>query len=211
MTMKPKLQSTEDLPLVLLKSVFAEPPWVEIVEVEDRQMCFRSVSPPSWMTFVATLQWWQALLGAGLGVVATTVLTEASKDAWKHKARIGKAINSGTVALLDLAKKIVTLQGLGQSHTKVLVGIPMPNEFFPAVMEVKGTTPEEIELKIAQFCLHASGIQTLLEEGRLDPIGSPVMELCDDGDLAIKWMDRKTLEERSVLLSLSDEDTPASS
>jgi hypothetical protein len=197
---KAVLQSTEDLALPLLKSVFDESPWDGIVQVEEGQMCFRSAEPPSWMTLVASLQWWQALLGAGLGIAATTFVTEATKDAWKQRSRGVSAAKGGVQALASLATKIVALRGVGWPNTRVQIGIPMQNEFFPAILDVSSGSPAEIKARLAAFCIHAPAILKLTEDELFDPVGSPVMQLRDTGDLEIRWMDGKTLGERKAIL-----------
>src|SRR5688572_16624885 len=96
--------STGDIPLETLESVFAEGSTAGLIEVDESQYFFKSVEPPSWVQLIASIEAWQALLGAGLSVYVSSLLAEAGKETWKDRKDIYKAIGSGSQMLLELAK-----------------------------------------------------------------------------------------------------------
>ena len=196
------IQSTGDISLAKLESVFADPPIAELTEIDESQYFFKSMEPPSWVQLLADVKAWQALLGAGVSVYVSGMLAEAGKETWKGRASAYKAIRSGSKMLLQIAKRIVTLQSLVGPDTRIEVGIPIIDGYYSALLPITTGSPEHIELQHARFSAHSTALGARLDRADIKPLGWVILSFAEDGDLRVQWMDRDSLQSREETLSL---------
>lgn len=196
------IRSTGDVPLEGLEKLIAGGPFGEFASVDSRQYFFKSVEPPSWVQFILSLQGWQALLGAGLSIFTTGIISAAGKETWEKRAKIPQAFKAGSLMLLELAKSIVTLQDLVGPATRIEVGVPLDDDAYSALLTITATTPETVEAQLAQLSVHADSLGQLLARSDTSPVGWIILELTADGGLAVRWMDKESLDQHEVLLAL---------
>lgn len=196
------VQSTGDISLAQLENAFAASPLGEITKIDERQYFFKSVEPPSWVQLLASVEAWQALLGAGVSLYVSSIIAEAGKETWKSRKSINKAVASGSQMLLQLAKRLVTLQSLVGQGTTFEVGIPFEDDRYSALLPITTSSAENIELQLAQFSIHAKTLGELLSRTDVKPVGWIILSLTENGDLFVQWMDCDSLKQREETLSL---------
>jgi hypothetical protein len=191
------VQSTADISLPVLEELMGDAPFDEISSVDQRQYFFKSIAPPSWVQFLASLETWQALLAAGVSAYATGFLGAAGADAWKKRTKIASA---GGSLLRKLATKIVTLQSLVEPRTDMVVGVPISEGRYAALLQISGKTIDTIETELAQFSSCAPGLDALIARDDVRPVGWIVLELGQRGVLTARWMDAGTLTHREEII-----------
>lgn len=195
------VRSTGDIPLSKIEIVLEESPISEITEIDESQYFFRSTQAPSWVHFVANADTWLALAAAGVSVYASGFLSEAGKDGWKNRKAAPRAIRRGSQMLLQLAVRIVTLQNLVGTGTRIEVGIPTREEHFPALLPITVTSPEDIELQLTRFSAHSAGLAELLNRDDVRPISGVILALLENGGLSVEWVDSDSLQKHREILS----------
>ena len=194
------IQSTGDIPLETLESVFGDSIAAEVTEIDERQYFFKSMDAPSWVQLLANVETWQALLGGGLSLYAAGFLAEAGKDTWKNRARISKTIRGGSRMLLQLATRVVTLQNLIGRETRIEIGIPIADDHYSALLPISIGSAEEVELQLARFSAHAAALSEMLNRSDVKPLGWVILSLAENGDLLVEWSDVETMERQAETL-----------
>ncbi|HET9814038.1 MAG TPA: hypothetical protein VFP57_10350 [Sphingomicrobium sp.] len=195
-----RIQSTGDILLEKLEAVFAESVVAELTEIDERQYFFKSMDAPSWVQLLANVNEWVALLGGGLSVYVAGILAEAGKDTWKKRASIPKGVRRGSRMLLELARKIVTLQNVVGPATRIEIGIPISDDHYSALLPINVGSPEEVELQLARFSAQAVALSDLLGQSDVKPLGWVILSLTERGDLLVQWSDAETLQRHEETL-----------
>jgi hypothetical protein len=195
-------ESTGDVSLDLLRELFAEPPFGQLVEIDERQYFFKSFDAPSWVRFILELDTWQALLGAGASFAAASFASEAGKAAWKKAAKLPAGLSAGSKFFLRFADKLSTLRGTAPS-LEVAVGVPISDGRYSALLKLTGTTAEEIEIQLVTLALHAAALGELLARTDVRPVGWIALKLDGDGRLIAEWLDAVESDYRSEVLAVA--------
>jgi hypothetical protein len=203
-----RIVSTSDVPLQDLEEFAGQlRPGLD-AEVDTRQVSFRSVDPPSFVTFLAEAPWWVQALAMYAGLYVTELVKEAAKETWRQR---GKALVVPKVAgdqLRRLAGAIAALRTRLSDKTTIGVGLPQPSEFFPTRLALEGEDPELVAVQLALFIHHLPALSEFISMHGLAESGKVAtgvfLNLQDDGSLLISWHDSDTLQVREYTLKLRD-------
>jgi len=198
-----KAVSTGDVSLKILRDLSEElAPEIEL-EVDDRQIFMRSAEPPSWLTLLAEADWWIQGLAAYAALYVAEIVKEAAKDTWEGRARAVAAVKATGNRLWHLAEGIARLRVQISPRTRIEVGLPFPDEHFPARLEFNVSTTEEI------FVHHLPGLEALISSRAIDGdhlAAGMYLKLLADGSLEVSWQDAHTLEVQEHILRIGDAD-----
>jgi hypothetical protein len=193
------IQSTGDISLETLEELFRAPPFDDAV-IDRSQYFFKSADAPSWVQIVLGIDSWQDMLRTGISAFAVGLLAQAGKETWRKRAGVLGSVKGGALLLCELAKRIATLQNLVGSTTQIAVGIPVEDDAYAAILRISDANPEVIETQLVWLGLHSHGIANILTQQDFKPLGWVVLNLDEEGELAIRWMDRESLQEREEVL-----------
>jgi hypothetical protein len=193
-----RIESTSDVSLMGLREATQSLPADWHAEVDDKQLFFKSMEVPSWVSIVAAAPWWVQALTAAASVYVSAIISEAGKDTWKNRHRIAAGIRRIPSAITQLAEFILSARSAGTEKTFVMLSIPFPDEYSTTHLRVSHSSREELEFSIALFVHHIPELTRLLQgEGLVEnpPVGGIQLELDDDCSLLVTWMDRKSLDQ----------------
>lgn len=193
------IRSTSDISLDSLASVFDGDFCNNEARIDERQIFFKSLDTPSWVQFVASLPWWGQLSAGGAAVVISGYLKEAGASIWKSQPAFAKFMSE---KLWLLASKIVTLQQVIPSNTKIKIAFPLQNEHFPAELDLNDLTIDNVAFQIASLCYHQKALETFITSPEFDPATGAWIELLNDGAVTLNWYQNRTLEKRSRTFSI---------
>lgn len=199
--------ATSDVPLERLRELSRDlSPDFEL-EVDEHQVVLMSAGPPSWVTFLANADWLIKGLAASAALYVAEIIKEAAKETWRNR---DKALAAGVAAskgITRLANSIANFRQSLSPRTKVLIGLPIPDDYFGTTLELIGLDPIDLELQIALFVHHLPALTALirsesLEHGRV--LGGVHLKLLQDSTLEVSWMDRDSFEQHRRVLPLED-------
>ena len=193
------IRSTRDISLATLASIFDDDFWKNEARVDESQFFFKSSDPPSWVQLVASLPWWGQLGAFGTSVVVSGYLKEAGSSIWKNQPAFAKLTSE---KLCLLASKVVTLQQMIPSNTKIKIAFPLQNEYFPAELILNDLTIDSVAFQIAALCYHQRAIEAFIGSPEFNPATGAWMELLNDGTIIFNWQQNRSLENRSRLFSI---------
>lgn len=98
-------------------------------EVDTGTFAYRSTDVPSWISFLATADWWVQALAAYAALYIAEIVKEAAKDTWKNRAKAVAAVRSVGNAIRKLASSISRVRSKLEPGSSVTVGIPVPDWF----------------------------------------------------------------------------------
>jgi hypothetical protein len=174
------------------------------VVVNDSQMAYRSLEPPSWVAFLAETDWWVKLLAANAALYGAELTKEAAKGTWRAIAGLISGKGAGPVD--RLAVEVAKLRQQLNAQTKVEIGLPIPDEFFATRLEIRGNERTLIAVEIALFVNHLPALQKLIEENKLTTQAASgiLLTLEENGDLRVSWIDGDTFEEKCSVICVDD-------
>jgi hypothetical protein len=198
-----KAISTVDIPLDALDQLAAElSPEIDLA-VDKQQFFFKSVDPPSWVSFLAESDWWVKALAACVALYIAEIVKEAGKDTWKHRrkgltilAPAGDAIQKLALALSKLRQKV-------SSKTRFAIGLPIPTENIPTSLDLVGFEPNELAVQIALFVHHLPALAALMKAERFDDntiLGGVHLKLLDDASIEVSWKDRSFKVHKRIIV-----------
>jgi hypothetical protein len=201
-----KVTSTGDVSLDVLSELVPDlSPEIDL-EVERAQYQFRTLEPPSFVTFLAQCEWWVQLCAAYAALYFAEIAKEAGKETWKHRDKVLESLTSGgATGVKKLAGCIAKLREHMPKRTRINIGIPVPDDRFPSTFELVGVAPEDLEVEIVVFAMHQQAVSSLVESEGLDQerlLGALRFEILDDGSLQVSWTDSNTMERITKILAL---------
>ena len=168
------------------------------IRVDSSRAHFRSVTAPSWVKILETPEFWITTFIASIAWDGLkSVFTNRRAIAAHVRATSRKTLKGFVAALSDLAAK------LGEG-TDLLLGCPVPDDWFSTVMLLRRSPPEAMEEDIAMFLMHLPGIENFLAVHADNLTGQVTLTPCEDGTMSVSWMDRATLTPQQIRLSLAD-------
>jgi hypothetical protein len=201
-----KALATSDIDPRVLRSLRDElSPDLELV-LDEHSISLKSFEPPSWVQFFAEGPWWLKTLGAYAALYVAEIVKEAGKQTWKSRAKIVLASVTAGDKVLKLARALAKLRKSLPAHSKLVLGLPVPDDYFGIRYDLVARDEDLMASEIALFVSYIPQVEQLVEsEGlRNGIVTGPLMLLVRD-DLALKvtWMNRKTLtvEERTLCLT----------
>jgi len=201
------IQSTSDVSLEALRQHAAQLPKEWGAEVDDSQMFFKAMEVPSWVSIVAEAPWWAQFLTASVSVYISGIISEAGKDTWRNREKIGAAVRKvPESAIRSLAQFVVSAAEAGNSRTFVTLAIPFPDEYNTAHLKLQFTSPEELEFLIALFVAHLPALEALWKaEGLIEhrPVGGMSLQFGDECSMLVTWLDAQSLTAHDRVLQLT--------
>lgn len=198
-----KIRSTSDMPLTALQAHASLLPDDWESKVDERQMFFRSMEVPSWVSIVAQAPWWVQFLAASASVYISGIISEAGKDTWKNRGKIAAAVRTIPSPVTELATFIVSARDSGSSKTFVTLEVPFPDEYNTASLKLDFANPEELEFSIALFVHHLPALQALYQSEAIlenQLVGGMQLEFGDDCSMLVTWMDNQFLSIQERIL-----------
>ena len=174
--------------------------------VDEPQLVYlKAADPPSVLQLLGNALSWSPLTAAATAIVTvyfSTLAKTAANDTWDALKSILKSNEAKPLA--DVAK---VLEGAANSVTgeiRIGVGLSIPDDYFGTTMYIKPCSSEEIAYRLAFFVVQAEQISKSMKaeiEAGHTPLGGPIIELCDDGSLAIAWVSQVDSRRRRLKIS----------
>ena len=172
-----KITSTNDIDLFIIREALSGVETSIDVEVSERQTFYKAIDVPSWITLSTE---WELWLKLGGGVIASTILANLTNDAYAGIKKVAKATK--------------LLKSKYPVKTKINLSVPFPNEQQPIIMQVNGTTDDEIQEEIKLFITCLPKLKTLLIDHNIsnDNIFSPIiLSINTDKVITASWRERQ--------------------
>jgi hypothetical protein len=198
-----QIQSISDISLFALRESASVLPADWHVDVDEAQMFFKAMEPPSWISIVAQAPWWLQALAASASVYISGIISEAGKDTWKNRGKIAAVVRRVPSAITQLAEFVASAKSAGSTETFAILAIPFPDEHNTAQLRLSYSTREELEFSVALFVHHIPALEQLWNQERLQekcPVGGIQLEFGNDCSLLVTWMDRASLSKHERVL-----------
>jgi hypothetical protein len=202
-----KALATSDIDPNLLEALRAElAPDIELA-IDERSIAMKSVEPPSWIQFFAEAPWWAQALGAYAAIYVAELVKEAGKETWKQRANLASRSVSAANGVVKLARSLLRLRAALPGRSKLVLGLPVPDDYFGVRFELVGREEAILSAEIALFVSYIPFIEKLIETESLrnKVTGSIILVIQEDFSLRITWMDRHSLTVEERVLSLTNE------
>jgi hypothetical protein len=178
------------------------------LQVDERLILLRSAEPPSWIQFFAEAPWWVKALGAYAALYVAEITKEAGRDTWRNRAKVASAAIGSKNQIARFARGLLKLKARVAPRTKLVLGLPIPDDYFGVRFELVGRDEDLLAAEIALFARYVPAIERLIEAeglryGRVT--GAVMLTIGDDTSLRVTWMDRERLEVEERVLRLDDE------
>lgn len=174
------------------------------VEIDEAQFFAKAADVPQWVSIIADLKWWQAAIGFAASQVGAAYLKEAGKAAWSNQGKIVGGLGSLVARVRDLAAFVLAVQ-VDEPRKFVLIELSITeHQAFSLRLDFIDRTDLEFAMAIAMW--HVPGLTALAERESLseEVVGNAFLELCEDHSMHVSWMDRSSLEKRSVVLPFGE-------
>ena len=170
-----------------------------LLPLTDRRLtALRSADPPSWIKIFADVAEWVT----PFKVIATVFLSQLAKNAaddlWKNKAAIAAALrNASATPLRKLTAALLRAKAQARPSTDVVVGLPIPDEYFGTALLVPTSSIEDAAVTLAVFVSRVEEIDAAIREANAEgngPAASVRIVIRPDGSVTLRWQHHKTLE-----------------
>jgi hypothetical protein len=202
-----KVTATSDIDLGALQLYWSELENDLGVLIEERTIFLRSVEPPSWIQFFADSAWWVKALGAYAAIYVAAIVNKASGETWRNRAKLAApAIDAGN-RVLKLALSLVTLRAKLSTRSKLVLGLPVPDDYFGVRFELLGQDQDVLAAEIALFVQYVPAIERLIElEGiKYGKVaGAVTLVLEEDSSLRVAWTDRESFQGAERILRIDN-------
>lgn len=203
-----KITATDDVPNEPLNEFRAETAAELNLQIEEERYFLKSLDAPSWVRLVAELDWWQQALSAASALYIAELVKEAAKETWKSRAKLLTVAASSVRAIRTLAVRLVQLKRKLEERTEVVVGVPLPHEYFDTQLILRAKDPAETEIELALFVHYLPAVKALIDEqaSKNQPASTGYfLEIQPNTDLLVWWFDSETLRRIEAHISLADE------
>lgn len=202
-----KALATSDIDPALLRTLRADlSPELELT-IDERTVSLKSAEPPSWIQFFAEAPWWIQALGAYAAVYVAELVKEAGRETWKQKAQLAHRTVDASNRMVKVARSVLRLRASLPERTKLVLGLPIPDDYFGVRFELVGRDEEILAAEISLFVRYVPAIEKLIqtEELRGKVTGAIILLIQEDLSLKVTWMNRQLLKIEERVLRLSDE------
>lgn len=175
-------------------------------EIYTSTFAYRSTDVPSWISFLATADWWVQALAAYATLYIAEIVKEAGKDTWKNRAKAVTAVRSVGNAIRILASSIARLRSKLEPSSSVTVGIPVPDWVYTTDLKLSAEDEDELAVELALFVHHLPELEALIESEGLHQgaaVGWINLRILLDGSMEIQWMDKQSLDDCRRVLPLA--------
>jgi len=200
-----RVLSTADVSLEDLQNLAVELGPDFQIQVDEHQIFFRSVTAPSWVAFFADASWWLTLLKLYAGLYVAEMVKEAGKETWKNRGKIVSAAFAGANRVKDLGTALGKLRSRLSSKTRIVIGLPVPDDYDGTRLEVLGTEADELAIELAIFVHYLPALTDLIREERLNSqsVAAGIrLLLLPDASIEVSWQDGDSLKKETRVLKL---------
>jgi hypothetical protein len=204
-----KITATSDIDLTELQPYWSELESELAVLIEERTVFLRSVNPPTWIQFFADSAWWVKALGAYAAIYVAAIIKEAGGDTWRDRARLVAPAIETENRVLKLARALVRLREQLPARCKLVLGLPVPDDYFGVRFELLGRDQEVLAAEIALFVQYVPAIERLIESEGIEygeVTGAVTLVIEEDSSLRVAWMDRESLKVAKRIVHLDGTD-----
>lgn len=185
-----KIQSTNNVPMEIIKDLASELSLNFDVEAEDGQFFYKSADPPTWITFLAEADWWIKILAAGAAYYVIALINESAKSTWMMVSKkITSKFSKDNPIQIFSTKTAAIVQKLSP-NLRLFLSLPIPDEYNSTKLELTLTGNDEIAMQLALFTHHLPGLMELIrsEVSSDDRIlGGFQLVLQENGSLEVVW------------------------
>jgi hypothetical protein len=109
--------------------------------------------------------------------------------------------------MVKVARSVLRLRASLPERTKLVLGLPIPDDYFGVRFELVGRDEEILAAEISLFVRYVPAIEKLIqtEELRGKVTGAIILLIQEDLSLKVTWMNRQLLKIEERVLRLSDE------
>jgi hypothetical protein len=203
--------STGDIPLDDLRDLTTQLGPDFGMEIDKRQVVFKSIDPPSWVVFFAEADWWIKVLLASAGLYFAEIVKEAGKDTWKNRAKILSAAAATGDRVRQLAVALASFRRRLAERTRISIGLPTPNDYDGTRFELVGADVDELVVQLAAFVHYLPALAVLMREERLDRVRVATgirLRMRADFSLEVSWQDSSLKKQTRVLTFDASENNP---
>jgi hypothetical protein len=188
-----KILITKDIPQEIVNDLRRE---FDIKE-EPVLVEYKSGTNPSLIKIIAEIIEWLDYLKVPATVFLIELSKEAAKDFYKNKAKIFKALKLAIVSPLKRISRVLSkVKKKLPDQTKIIIGIPIPNNYFGTSLSIDSKQEEEIAWAVANFIVRIESISEFIKEissSELKPLYPLNLILLEDGNIKITWMDQQNM------------------
>ena len=97
------------------------------------------------------------------GLYVAELVKEAAKTTWKERAKLVPAVLRTGNSLGKLTRALLRLRGTAAGRTKLVLGLPVPDDYFGVRFELIGQDEEILAAEISLFVRYLPALQELLD------------------------------------------------
>src|SRR6266567_9622734 len=154
-----KALATSDIDPAVLEILRADlAPELELT-IDERSIVLKSAEPPSWIQFFADAPWWVKVLGAYATLYVAELVKEAAKETWRERAKLARRTVAAGNTVVKLARSLVKLRGALPGRSKLILGLPVPDDYFGVRFELVGKDEEILAAEISLFVRYVPAIE----------------------------------------------------
>lgn len=188
-----RLIVTADIPAEVRQELHAA--WQPFGGLEESGEVFlKSAEPLSFIQIMGDALQWLSPLKVAATVFLAQLAKEAATDIYKHKQQIGRALmNAGAAPLRLVAVALKKARESSPRRPELVIGLPLPNEYFGTALSLPGNSEEEIVSLVARFVVRVQAIEQVIQAEISrggPPLGRVEVVPKDTGGFLLRWVDQ---------------------
>jgi Uma2 family endonuclease len=181
---------TADIPPSVQEQISSE--IGQVLPIHERHvMEFRSTDGPSFVQLVADAVQWITPLKAAAIVFLSQLAKNAADEVWKNKAHLYRILKDTSVdPLYRLVRALAQAKREVSTHTRVVIGLPIPQEYLGTLLALETVDEVELAWTIANFVDKVDKINNRLQqelEGGHEPLSIVKLIIQPDGSFVARW------------------------
>jgi Uma2 family endonuclease len=181
---------TADIPPSVQEQISSE--IGQILPIHERHvMEFRSTDGPSFVQLVADAVQWITPLKAAATVFLSQLAKNAADEVWKNKAHLYRILKDTSVdPLYRLVRALAQAKRELSAHTRVVIGLPIPQEYLGTLLALETVDEVELAWTIANFVDKVDKINNRLQQelaGGHEPLSIVRLIIQPDGSFVARW------------------------
>ena len=189
-----RLLTTADIPGAVRQQLLDA--WQPLAELQEgSQVRHKTAELSSFVQIMGEALQWLSPLKVAATVFLSQLAKEAATEVYKNKARIAAALAAAAAAPL---RRAAAALGRARSDSpqkpEIVVGLPIPDDYFGTALTFPVDTEEEIALLLAQFVVRVERIQQVIAGEVSDghpPLGRVQVIPNGSGGFLLRWIDQK--------------------
>jgi len=188
-----KIFITKDIPQEIVNDLRRE------FDIKEKPVLvvYKSGTDSSLIQIIAEIIEWLDILKVAATVFLIELSKQAAKDFYKNKDKIFKALKLAIVSPLKRISRVLSkVKKKLPDKTKIIIGIPIPNDYLGTILSIDSKQEEEIAWAVANFIVRIESISEFIKEissSELKPLGPLNLILLEDGNIKLTWMDQQNM------------------